>query len=83
MPHHNDRTCGEETDNQSADTTSDNSEDGQSDEEDFDDGADGLHKLDNRSLVSTLHSEVNNFLLYCFPLTVVSVACSVVFKTTK
>lgn len=82
-PRHTHQTHDEETDNQSTGTNSSDSEDGQSDEEDFDDGADGLQELDDRSLVSTLHSEVNGFLLYCFPLTVVSVACSVVFETTK
>jgi len=50
------------SDDQSDNTSS--SEEGQSDKEEFDDGAGGLQGLDKASLVLAVRSEVNNFLLY-------------------
>jgi len=46
-----------ETDDQSVNTGA--SEEGQSDEDNFDDGADDLQGLDDESLIMTLRSEVN------------------------
>jgi len=66
--------------NQSDNTSS--SEEGQSDKKEFDDRVGGLQGLDNGLLVLALHSEANNFLLHCFLLTVVSLVCSFVFKTS-
>lgn len=50
------RNHGQETDDQSVDTSF--SKEGQSDEDDFDDGADDLQGLDDGSLIMTLCSEV-------------------------
>ena len=46
-----------ETDDQSVNTSA--SKEGQSDEDNFDDGADDLQGLDEESLITTLCSEVN------------------------
>jgi len=50
-----------ETDNQSVNTGA--SEEGQSDEDNFDDGTDDLQGLDDESLITTLRSEVNPLFL--------------------
>lgn len=57
--HRNRKNRTQETDDES--TQNGSSEESQSDEEDFDDGAEGLQGLDDRSLISTLRSEVNLF----------------------
>ena len=56
---HNCRNHGQdlETDNQSVNTSA--SKEGQSDEDNFDDGTDNLQGLDDESLITTLRSEVN------------------------
>jgi len=59
--HRHHRSCNQVTDGESV--TEHSSEDGQSDEEDFDDGAEGLQGLDEGTLVTKLRSEVLHF---CF-----------------
>jgi len=50
-----------ETNDQSINTGA--SKEGQSDEDNFDDGADDLQGLDDESLITALHSEVNHLFL--------------------
>ena len=57
--HRHDRNWVQETDDEGTHNSS--GEEGQSDEDDFDDGAEDLRELDDGSLVSMLHSEVRYF----------------------